>query len=133
VFIPAKPPTQSLPSPVVSTNPNVSGNNSSTIITIERAYSGNSSNPKLSNQVAALPPVTLDPTTGKPFQYRVIVPTTTASVSQRVKTIVPDAFRVSRSGRSVLQAGAYSDRQAADELVQKLAQSGVNAEIIPFR
>ncbi len=129
VFVPAKPPTQSLPSPVISTNPNPSGNNSPTVITIERAYSGNgnSSNPKLPNQVAALPPVTLDPTTGKPFQYRVIVPTSTTLVSQRVKTIVPDSFRVLRSGRSVLQVGAYSDRQAADELVQKLAQSGVNA------
>ena len=133
VFVPAKPPTQSLPSPVISTNPNLSGNNPPTTITIERAYSGNSSNPRLPNQVAALPPVTLDPTTGKPFQYRVIVPASTTLVSQRVKTIVPDSFRVLRSGRSVLQVGAYSDRQAADELVQKLAQSGVNAEIIPFR
>jgi len=135
VFVPAKPPIQSLPSPVVSTNPNGSSNNSPTIITIERAYAGNgnSSNPRVPNQVAALPPVTLDPTTGKPFQYRVIVPTTTTSVTQRVRAIVPDAFRVSRSGRNVLQVGAYSDRPAADELVQKLAQSGVSAEIIPFR
>jgi len=135
VFVPAKPPIQSLPSPVISTNSNPSSNNSPTIITIERAYSGNSnsSNPRLPNQVAALPPVTLDPTTGKPFQYRVIVPTTTTSVTQRVRAIVPDAFRVSRSGRNVLQVGAYSDRPAADELVQKLAQSGVSAEIIPFR
>ena len=131
VFVPAKPPTQSLPSPVISTNPNPSGNNSPTVITIERAYSGNSSNPRLPNQ--ALAPVALDPTTGKPFQYRVIVPATTTLVSQRVKTIVPDSFRVLRSGRSVLQVGAYSDRQSADELVQKLVQSGVSAEIIPFR
>ena len=131
VFVPAKPPTQSLPSPVISTNPNVSGNNPPTTITIERAYGGNASNPRLPNQ--ALAPVALDPTTGKPFQYRVIVPATTTLISQRVKTIVPDSFRVLRSGRSVFQVGAYSDRQAADELVQKLAQSGVSAEIIPFR
>jgi parallel beta-helix repeat protein len=133
VFVPAKPPTQSLPSPVISTNPNPSGNNSPTVITIERAYSsnGNSSTPRLPNQASL--PVALDPTTGKPFQYRVIVPATTTLVSQRVKTIVPDSFRVLRSGRSVLQVGAYSDRQAANELVQKLAQSGVNAEVVPFR
>ena len=131
VFVPAKPPTQSLPSPVISTNPNVSGNNPPTTITIERAYSGNSSTPRLPNQASL--PVALDPTTGKAFQYRVIVPSTTILVSQRVRTIVPDAFRLSRSGRSVLQVGAYSDRQAANELVQKLAQSGVNAEVVPFR
>ena len=131
VFVPAKPPTQSLPSPVISTNPNPSGNNSPTTITIERAYSGNSSTPRLPNQASL--PVALDPTTGKAFQYRVIVPSTTILVSQRVRTIVPDAFRLSRSGRSVLQVGAYSDRQAANELVQKLAQSGVNAEVVPFR
>ena len=129
VFIPAKPPSsnQSLPSPVISTNPN----NSPTTITIERDYSA----PSTSNapRVAALPPANLDPSTGKPFQYRVIVPMTSPVVMQRVKTIVPDAFRLSRSGRTMVQVGAYSDRPAANQLVQKLAQSGLSAEIIPFR
>ncbi len=129
VFIPANPPSsnQSLPSPVIATNPN----NAPTTITIERDYSA----PSSSNapRVAALPPANLDPSTGKPFQYRVIVPMTSPVVMQRVKTIVPDAFRLSRSGRTLVQVGAYSDRPAADQLVQKLAQSGLSAEIIPFR
>ena len=47
--------------------------------------------------------------------------------------IVPSAFRFSRSGRIMLQVGAYSDRPAANDLVQKLAQSGLSAEIISFR
>jgi cell division protein FtsN len=33
----------------------------------------------------------------------------------------------------MLQVGAYSDRPAANELVQKFAQAGLSAEIIPFR
>ena len=136
VFVPAKPPSQSLPSPVISTNPSSSNNNSpTTVITIERDYStsSNSNIPRVPNQVVALPPATLDPTTGKPFQYRVIVPATSTSVTQQVKMIVPSAFRFSRSGRIMLQVGAYSDRPAANDLVQKLAQSGLSAEIIPFR
>jgi parallel beta-helix repeat protein len=136
VFVPAKPPSSSqpLPNPVISTNPNSSNNNLPTTITIEREYSTPSSSPSYSNPVvAALPPATLDPTTGKPFQYRVIVPTPSLAVTQRVKTIVPEAFRLLRSGKTMLQVGAYSDRPAANELVQKLAQSGLSAEIIPFR
>ncbi|PZO36416.1 MAG: hypothetical protein DCF19_21710 [Pseudanabaena frigida] len=128
IFVPAKPPSQSLPSPVVSTNPSAN-NTSPTTITIEREYS----NPSLPPRVAALPPSTIDPTTGKPFQYRVIVSNTSTVVTQKVKTIVPDAFRLSRSGRTMLQVGAYSDRPAANELIQKLAQSGLSAEIIPFQ
>lgn len=136
VFVPAKPPSQSLPNPVISTNPSSSNNNSpTTVITIERDYStpSNSNIPRVPNQVVALPPDTLDPATGKPFQYRVIVPATSTSVTQQVKMIVPSAFRFSRSGRIMLQVGAYSDRPAANDLVQKLAQSGLSAEIISFR
>ncbi len=127
VFVPAKPPSQPLPSAVVSTNPN---SGSPTVITIEREYSSPATRPQ---PVAALPPIPIDPTTNKPLQYRVVVPNTSTTITQRVKTIIPSAFRLSRSGRMVLQVGAYSDRPAADQMVQKLAQSGVNAEIIPFR
>ncbi len=110
---------------------NTSPNNSPTTIIIEREYSPKPTFP--SYPVATLPAITLDPTTGKPFQYRVIVPVTSTFVTQRVKTIVPAAFRLSRSGKTMLQVGAYSDRPAANELVQKLSQSGLSAEIIPFR
>ncbi len=135
IFVPAKPPSsnQSLPNPISSpnTSPNNSPNSSPTTIIIEREYSSKPTVP--SYPVATLPATMLDPTTGKPFQYRVIVPVTSTFVTQRVKTIVPDAFRFSRSGKTMLQVGAYSDRPAANELVQKLSQSGLSAEIIPFR
>jgi parallel beta-helix repeat protein len=129
VFVPAKPPSasQALPSAVISTNP--SANNAPTTIIIERDYSS----PAIPPRVAALPPASVDPTTGKPFQYRVVVPDTSIAVTQRVKTVVPDAFRLSRSGRTVMQVGAYSESATANQLVQKLAQSGLKAEIIPFR
>ena len=132
IFVPAKPPSQNLPSPVIATNPSDS-NNSPMTITIEREYSASSLTPSYPNQVAALPSATLDPTTGKPFQYRVIVANTSSIVTQKVKMMVPDAFRLSRSGRTMLQVGAYSDRPAANDLVQKLSQAGLSAEIIPFR
>ena len=54
-------------------------------------------------------------------------------MTQRVKTIVPDAFKLLRSGRTVMQVGAYSESASANQLVQKLSQSGLRAEIIPFR
>ncbi|NUN64934.1 DUF1565 domain-containing protein [Pseudanabaena biceps] len=127
VFKPAQPPIQPLPSPVISTNPNANPNSPVSII-IEREYT-TPANPRT---IAALPNA-LDPATGKVMQYRVIVPTTSTVVTQKVKTFVPDAFRLVRSGKVVLQVGAYSDRPAADQLVQKLAQSGVRAEVIPFR
>jgi parallel beta-helix repeat protein len=123
VFIPAPPANSNLPSSVVSPNGNP------TSIVIERSYSQPSGTPR----VAALPPVALDPSTGRSFQYRVVVPNPSTSVTQRVRNIVPSAFRLLRSGRYVLQVGAYSDRPAADSLVNKLAQSGLKAEIIPFR
>jgi cell division septation protein DedD len=113
---------------VISTNPRAN-NNAPTTIIIERDYS----TPAIPPRVAALPPASVDPTTGKPFQYRVVVPITSISVTQRVKTVVPDAFRLSRSGRTVMQVGAYSESTTANQLVQKLAQSGLKAEIIPFR
>lgn len=125
LFIPAPPANNKpLPSSVVSPNGN------STAIVIEREYAKpNTSRPA----VAALPPTALDPSTGKAFQYRVVVANPSNSITQRVRTIVPDAFRLLRSGRYVLQVGAYSDRPTADSLVSKLAQSGLRAEIIPFR
>ncbi len=130
VFVPAKPPSssQALPNAVISTNPRAN-NNAPTTIIIERDYS----TPAILPRVAALPPASVDPTTGKPFQYRVVVPITSIAVTQRVKTVVPDAFRLSRSGRTVMQVGAYSESATANQLVQKLAQSGLKAEIIPFR
>jgi len=129
VFVPAKPPSdsQALPTAVISNNP--SANNAPTTIIIEREYSSPANPPR----VAALPPASVDPTTGKPFQYRVVVPATSIAVTQRVKTIVPDAFKLLRSGRTVMQVGAYSESATANQLVQQLSQSGLRAEIIPFR
>ncbi|MFM7603395.1 MAG: DUF1565 domain-containing protein [Pseudanabaena sp.] len=130
VFVPAKPPSasQALPSAVISTKPSTNNNTPTTII-IERDYKSPATPPR----VAALPPASVDPATGKPFQYRVVVPITSTAITQRVKTVVPDAFRLSRSGRTMMQVGAYSESATANQLVQKLAQSGLKAEIIPFR
>ncbi len=126
VFVPAQPPVRALPNPVISNSPN--GSSSPISIVIEREYT----RPNNSGQVAALP-LALDPSTGKALQYRVIVPSSSTVVTRRVKTIVPSAFRLSRGGRMVLQVGAYSDRPTASQLVQKLAQAGVNAEIVSFQ
>jgi parallel beta-helix repeat protein len=129
-------PIESNPTPVFApTKPNPNSlinnsltNNSPTAIVIEREY-----NPKAAPMITTLPPAMVDPLTGQAFQYRVIVPTISASNTQRVKTIVPQAFRLFRNGRTVLQVGAYSDRTTATQLVQKLSQSGLSAEIIPYR
>lgn len=132
VFVPTKPTNANvLPNPVVSSNTGNVNSNQPMTITIERDYT----KPPVATSipVAALSPVALDPITGRPFQYRVVVPVTSTAVTQKVKTIVPSAFRLLRSGKTMLQVGAYSDRPAANDLVQKLSQSGLSAEIIPFR
>ncbi|MEE3715255.1 DUF1565 domain-containing protein [Tumidithrix elongata RA019] len=76
------------------------------------------------------PRVAMDPRTGKPIQFRVVVPLTSPLLAERVRAIVPDAFL--NPSRSQIQVGAYSDRKDADAQVQKLSQSGVKAIVEPF-
>ncbi|MEG4200797.1 DUF1565 domain-containing protein [Microcoleus sp. Pol12A5] len=63
------------------------------------------------------------------FRYRVVVDTDRPGDRQKMQSLVPDAFRSFSSGRPVMQAGAFREREKADELLQMLSDNGLNARI----
>ncbi|MEB3217794.1 MAG: DUF1565 domain-containing protein [Nostocales cyanobacterium 94392] len=69
-------------------------------------------------------------TTQTALRYRVIVEAVTPRQQELVKFIVSDAFRTSRGGKQVMQAGIFSDRNKANNLVRQFKNNGLKAEII---
>ncbi|MBD2313313.1 DUF1565 domain-containing protein [Desertifilum sp. FACHB-1129] len=63
------------------------------------------------------------------LSYRVVVDATTTAEQNRVRSLVPGAFRTTSNGRTVMQVGAFSDRIKADELLQSLNSRGVRARL----
>lgn len=63
------------------------------------------------------------------FRYRVVVDAESSGDREKMKSLVPDAFRTFSNGRSVMQAGAFQEREKAEELAQILAQNGFNVRI----
>jgi len=61
--------------------------------------------------------------------YRVLVDVIQPQEQDRVKNIVPDAFRTIANGKTVMQVGAFRDRTEADDLVQLLQDSGMPARL----
>ncbi|MEG4573776.1 DUF1565 domain-containing protein [Microcoleus sp. N3A4] len=63
------------------------------------------------------------------LRYRVVVDANSSGDRQKMKSLVPGAFRSFSSGRPVMQAGAFREREKAEELVQMLSANGLNARI----
>ncbi len=63
------------------------------------------------------------------FRYRVVVDANSSGDRQKMLSLVPDAFRTFTNGRSVMQAGAFREREQAEELLQILTVNGLNARI----
>jgi len=61
--------------------------------------------------------------------YRVIVEAVTRKQQELVKFIVPDAFRTLRRGKRVMQAGIFSDRGKANNLIRIFKNNGLKARI----
>lgn len=61
------------------------------------------------------------------LNYRVVVGAPDEAAQQRVKSVVPDAFRTWINGQSVMQVGAYADMANAQDMVQILEQYGMQA------
>lgn len=81
------------------------------------------------NRVRSAP--TVDPARAASLglRYRVVVEASSDSEQAQVRSIVPDAFRISSNGRVVMQVGAYSDRARADETAQMLNSNGLRASV----
>ena len=71
----------------------------------------------------------LDRASALGFRYRVVVDAESSGDRQKMISLVPDAFRTFTNGRSVMQAGAFREREEAEELLQILNTNGLNARI----
>ncbi len=63
------------------------------------------------------------------LRYRVIVEAVTPKQQELVKFIVPDAFRTSRRGKRVMQAGIFDNRGKANNLVKIFKNNGLKARV----
>jgi parallel beta-helix repeat protein len=61
--------------------------------------------------------------------YRVIVEAVTPRQQELVRFIVPDAFRTTRRGRRVMQAGIFDNRDKANNLIKIFKNNGLKARI----
>lgn len=78
-------------------------------------------------QVAAVSPQS-NSATGD-LRYRVVVEAETPPIQEKVRSLVPGSFRVFKNGKTIMQAGAFSDRAKADEVVQLLTSNGLKAKV----
>jgi parallel beta-helix repeat protein len=63
------------------------------------------------------------------LRYRVVVDTDRPGDRQKMQSLIPGAFRSFSRGRSVMQAGAFREREKAEELLQMLSLNGLSARI----
>lgn len=66
-----------------------------------------------------------------PQGYRVMVDVNSQSQQAQVKSLFPDAFPTSYSGRSLWQVGLFSTRENAQNALQSLENRGLSAIIVP--
>ncbi|TVQ16919.1 MAG: DUF1565 domain-containing protein [Leptolyngbya sp. DLM2.Bin15] len=62
-------------------------------------------------------------------QYRVLVEASQAATRTRIQSLVPGAFSTVVNGQTMMQAGAFSDRANAQELVDLLISYGFQASL----
>jgi Protein of unknown function (DUF3747) len=76
------------------------------------------------------PPPSSDLASTMGFSFRVIVEADSPNTQERVREIVPDAFRTTLDGKTVIQAGLFYSRDEADALQQQLIQANLRAMVV---
>lgn len=66
------------------------------------------------------------------LRYRVVIEASSERIQDQVRSIVPGAFRTQVDGRTMMQAGAYSDRANADDAAQTLSRYGLRVLVLPM-
>jgi hypothetical protein len=66
------------------------------------------------------------------LQYRVVVAASDSQTESLVRSVVPDAFSTSINGQPMLQIGAFSTRENAQDAVEMLSRSGLTGIIQPM-
>ena len=64
------------------------------------------------------------------FSYRVVVQPRNSGQQARIKSVVPDAFRSSYQGRSVMQVGLFNSRSKVNDVVKLLKRNDLRPEVI---
>lgn len=63
------------------------------------------------------------------LRYRVTVDAPTSREQNRVRSVIPEAFRTILNGRTVMQVGIFRDAKNANEVVDTLNRNGIRAVI----
>lgn len=79
---------------------------------------------------ANTPPSRLATATRSGFAYRVVVQSRNSGQQDKIKSLVPDAFRSAHQGRSVMQVGLFNSRSKLDKIVKLLKRNDLKPEII---
>jgi parallel beta-helix repeat protein len=66
------------------------------------------------------------------LRYRVIVPITSDTQQELVRSIAPDAFSRVFQGRRVIQVGVFSSQDSANQMLQTLTSMGFRGIVQPF-
>jgi N-acetylmuramoyl-L-alanine amidase len=113
---PVNPPSSELPSIFINPSPLPSG-------------SSTPNNPS-PNSPNSPPPSPSDLANTMGFSFRVIVEADSPDTQERVREIVPDAFRTTLDGKTVIQAGLFYSRDEANALQQQLIQANLRAMVV---
>jgi N-acetylmuramoyl-L-alanine amidase len=93
-----------------------------------------SGNPAPSNSVySGTPNTSSSLASNLGFNYRVVVNSVSPDVQNRVRQIVPDAFRTVINGQTVMQVGLFVEQAEAQHLQQILINNGLPATITSVR
>jgi hypothetical protein len=57
-------------------------------------------------------------------RFRVVVDIASAGQQAQIRALIPDAFRSTYQGRSVIQVGAFKERSEADNVIQVMTSNG---------
>ena len=113
---PVNPPSSELPLIFINPSPLPSG-------------SSTPNNPS-PNSPNSPPPSPSDLANAMGFSFRVIVEADSPDTQERVREIVPDAFRTTLDGKTVIQAGLFYSRDEANALQQQLIQANLRAMVV---
>ena len=67
------------------------------------------------------------------FSYRVVVQARNPQAQNKVRSLVPDAFRIQWNGRTMMQAGLFEDRETADAMQAFLNSHSLRATVVPVQ
>ncbi len=75
----------------------------------------------------------IDPLTGRPIQFKVIVMLDNGVTAEQLRQNFPNAFRTVWEQQIVMQVGAFSEGEDAEKLTETLGAAGINADIVRYR